>query len=228
MTKLELGRLAQETLDLQAWRLNARAPGNIVLTRRVEGGEDTLFLHPYRGVYSLSFGHCVSGKRTYDRVSNVLASAIPAGSPPYDESSFQVVSRQVTDMLFAEITQPSDFEPWLPTARAMVHEDVLPELERYRYLGPLHERIAATEDAMMSQFMPSPFHAHIMIIKRLIDDPSWEDYAIYWTNFYDDYARTPEGAHAKANSALITNLHSMLPGISPLTIDQIWGAAGKQ
>ena len=221
MTKLELGRLAQESLDLQPWRLNARAPGNIVFTRKIERGEDTLFLHPSRGVYSLSFGHCVSAKRTYDCVSNVLASAIPAGSAPYEASSFQVVSRQVTDMYFAEIINPSDFDPYLPTARAMVHEDVLPQLERYRYLGPLHERIAAADLQEIRSFMPSTgigSQPHIAIIKHLVGAP---DAAHYISDLIERL--TAAGLNYTEDVERLENIQKVLNNVAPLSPQQIWG-----
>ena len=221
MNKQTLGKLIQTTLDLQDWRLNARAPGNIVLNRKLANGLDILYLQPYSGVYSLSFGASLIGVRAYDHVTNVLVQASPR-LLKLDNYSYLVHSRQVTEMLFAEIIKPSDFDPWLPTARAMVHEDVLPQLERYRYLGPLHERIAASTPLEIQSFMPTTgiggAAPHVAIIKHLVQADDADQFLL------DFIRRFQEAGDAyEQRASLMRKLQEILLTTPPLSKQEIWG-----
>ena len=222
MNKQTLGKLIQTTLDLQDWRLNARAPGNIVLNRKLANGLDILYLQPYSGVYSLSFGASLIGVRAYDHVTNVLVQASPR-LLKLDNYSYLVHSRQVTEMLFAEIIKPSDFDPYLPTARAMVHEDVLPQLERYRYLGPLHERIAAEPRDRWSSFVANPPHPHIAIIMHLVGA---KDSHEFLNDAVASYRELSQGQHAHTflpHVPILEALLEILPDTRVLTHEEIWG-----
>ena len=222
MTKQQLGKYLWDALDLSDWRMDARAPGNIVFTRAISSGSDILYFQPKRGVYSLTFGQSLSGARSYSAVVSVLRQA-GLVLPKYLDDSFHVGSRQVRELYFAEISSPADFEPWLPTARAMVHEDVLPELERYRYLGPLHERIAAEPLDRWSSFVSNPPHPHVAIIKYLVGAPDWNDFLREAVASYREHST---GKHASAflpHIPVLESLLEILPSVNPLSSEEIWG-----
>ena len=220
MTKVELAKYLRATLNLEDWRMHARVPGNIIFTRQDQGGTDSLFFYPERGVYSVAFGQTVSGRRTYAPVVDLLTRA-GANLVKYLDYSYHVRSRRVTELHFVEIHHPSDFDPWLPTARAMVHEDVLPQLERYRYLGPLHERIAAADLQEIRSFMPSTgigSQPHIAIIKHLVGAP---DAAHYISDLIERL--TAAGLNYTEDVERLENIQKVLNNVAPLSPQQIWG-----
>ena len=220
MTKLNLGHLIQNTLDLHDWKLHARVPSNILLTRNVAGGRDTLLFQPYRGVYSFSFGSHLFGTRTYAAVVEVIRQT-SAHLPLYADYTFQAYSRRVNEMMFAEIINPSDFDPWLPTARAMVHEDVLPQLERYRYLGPLHERIAHSSLIEVKNFMPNSGNGaspHIAIIKHLVGASDAESFLTGYIHRFEE-----AGAAYAERASLLKNIQNILQTTPVLSHAEAWG-----
>ena len=224
MTKIELGKWLQNALDLQEWRLNTGAPSSIVFSRKVEGGQDTISLNPKRGVRALTFGPGVIAQREYDQVRKVLV-RVDSYNAKFQCSSYLLQCLlsypEHHDMLFAEIINPSDFDPYLPTARAMVHEDVLPQLERYRYLGPLHERIAAADLQEIRSFMPSTgigSQPHIAIIKHLVGAP---DAAHYISDLIERL--TAAGLNYTEDVERLENIQKVLSNVAPLSPQQIWG-----
>ncbi len=132
-----------------------------------------------------AYGAGFTGTRAYLPVQQVLKRAIIEAAvsqtfaPTFHKRSEQLpLAAQIADYCEA-----ADFEPYRDTAHAMVHEDVLPALERHRYLGPLHERVTATDFTAFREFMPSTglaFHPHITISKRLADAEDWKVFLAYW------------------------------------------------
>ena len=228
MTKGEYGSLLKERLGIGEWLMNSKLPGAIWGSREIADGIDRLYFTPRTNHGGFAFGPSLYAGRQYLPVVAVLQRVSDGDLGMKADSLRLLAHRPASPIADIYVRSREEFEEIVSEARAMVCEDILPELERYRYLGPLHALIEATDPTLRSgKFGSKPHQAHIAIIKRLVGAADWESYMTHWEKVYREYVQTPEGAKFTKEAEILTRLSELLPDVTPLSTQEAWGPEGN-
>lgn len=179
MDKRVLIKSIKESLELEGFKTNAVGAGAVSLIKDDNFfKEEIVFSYlKYLGVYRI--GAYITGWKSFRQVEEILERYYKKHGIGLQNITIFNNSRRYEELSSIDIANPEDIMKVLPHLQTMVYEDILPFFEKYDNLIRVNDRI---EDIFKSEekignFIYSPIHPRIMVIKRLTGDKSWQFYS---------------------------------------------------
>lgn len=177
MNKIELISSIKEQLQLSEFKEITDGVSIISLRKKEKyKKEDIIFTYKkYPGIFILD--SCIIGEKTIFEIETILGEYFTKYNVPYSDTTIFTVSRRNEKMSEFEIANESDIEQIMPSLSDMVYLDILPFFENYQTLGQVYEKVESMQLDKMSNFIFSPMPIRRMVLKCLVKEPNWEEYA---------------------------------------------------
>lgn len=196
MNKKEMIKEISEQLSLPIFSPIGIGAGCIELvqkfpTGRIEKINITYSVYP--GVYYLK--EYISGDISFPEVESLIDKYYRKYRLNYEIRTVYKTS-QSTNIDRIELVSVSDIPSVIPYLRDMVYDDILPFFDKYQTLTQVYEELERLGDDIpqVNKFIFSPQPIRRMIIKRLVNDPQWEEFGKKTVNNYIKNSTGPYAA----------------------------------
>jgi len=183
MNKRELIKAIKEGLGID-YRMVSVGAGVVRLAKEVENGTNYI-VFPYRkypGEYILA--EYVTGWKSIDSVEKILKKYYKKYNINQLFNTIYTSSRWKKELFKISLRNVEDVQKVIPYLKEMVYEDILPFFERYQTVEQVYEYMESLPKAEVSKFIYHPPVPRMMIIKRLVNAPDWEEFGTWAVDIY--------------------------------------------
>lgn len=178
ISKKDLIGLIAEQLDLNDYKPISVGAGAFTLEKKETNGNVKRIFLPYN-VYPGSFylNEAISGNFSLFKVESILEKYYKKYNLNYLLITIHNSSRR-HDLSSIELTEKLDIDRLFPYLKEMIIEDILPFFERYQTVEQVYEQMEAMPVMKMSEFIFNPMPIRRTILKALVKEKGWEEYAM--------------------------------------------------
>ena len=209
MDKKTLIKCIGDALELD-YEFISTGTGSVFLRLKGEGFEQSIVFsyRKYPGVCVLA--DYLYGWKALDPIEKILRRYYNKYNLGFQHTTIHVQTRWKSELSKIEIQQESDITKAIPYLREMVYEDILPFFEKYQTVEQVYKEMESLEKSKIANFIFHPPTIRMMIIKRLVNDPKWEEFAFGVINNYKKWSEEPNGAAYKPFAQFLPELFKEL------------------
>jgi hypothetical protein len=214
MTSKEIVEQFKEVLQLgEDWNLRSGRGAAWLENQTQDGNINTISWSFLSFSKAISAG-VTSGAVGIYPVEWLLRKYYKAYNLEYLNHTIYFSSKRNQDISVHSIEKTSDIEAILPILKNMVYEEVIPFFDRYQTVEQVYEQMESMERSEISSFIYHPPTPRMLIIKRLVNAPDFEEFGEWVVDIYKKMAEGPNGGQHAPFAQFLPDLFQELKDLN--------------